>query len=261
MLFNTFSPYAAERQLLDAVQSFQSRGVTDLVLDLRYNGGGLLAIASQLSYMVAGPVRTAGRVFERLQFNAAAGNRNPVTGELNTPSPFQSSALGFSVTNGTPLPNLNLARVTVLSTNETCSASEAVINALRGIGVEVVLIGSSTCGKPYGFYPTDNCGTTYYTLQFQGANDVGFADYADGFIPANSTQTFGVRLPGCAVADDFTRELGDPGEALLGTCPAQPGSSQARVAASSSVDVVAPLEEPIRDPLSVNRDMTWPGRN
>ena len=58
------------------------------------------------------------------------------------------------------------------------------MNGLRGVGVEVIQIGSTTCGKPYGFYPTDNCGTTYFTIQFKGVNDAGFGDYSDGFSPA-----------------------------------------------------------------------------
>ena len=50
----------------------------------------------------------------------------------------------------------------------------------------MVQIGSTTCGKPYGFYPEDNCGTTYFSIQFQGVNAKGFGDYPDGFTPANS---------------------------------------------------------------------------
>ena len=55
----------------------------------------------------------------------------------------------------------------------------AVINGLRGVNVEVYVIGSTTCGKPYGFYPTDNCGTTYFSIQFRGVNALGFGDYTD----------------------------------------------------------------------------------
>ncbi|MEO1359914.1 MAG: peptidase, partial [Pseudomonadota bacterium] len=123
---------------------------------------------------------------------------------------------------------LDLNRVFILATEDTCSASEAVINGLRGIDVEVVLIGDTTCGKPYGFFPQDNCGTTFYTIQFQGANDKGFGDFADGFIPANSSASFGISVPGCQASDDFTKVLGDETEGLLaaalqyrtaGTCP------------------------------------------
>jgi hypothetical protein len=72
ILLNTFSPFSSEKGLVDAIAALKTQGVNDVVLDLRYNGGGLLAVASQLSYMVAGPSRTTGHVFERLQFNAAA---------------------------------------------------------------------------------------------------------------------------------------------------------------------------------------------
>ena len=270
ILFNTFSPFASEQEIYNAMLQMQTAGVSDLVLDLRYNGGGLLAVASQLSYMVAGNAATQNRIFERLRFNAAAGNRNPVTGETNNAIPFYSTGVGFSVADGTPLPTLNLPRVFVLSTSSTCSASEAVVNGLRGIGVEVVLIGNTTCGKPFGFYPTDNCGETYYTIQFQGVNNAGFGDYADGFIPNNSPASFGVRLPGCQVNDDFTRELGDENEALLAAalsyrgslaCPAVPptvttavGSASGSAAFGGGISV----RPPSPSTLDTNRDMTMP---
>jgi hypothetical protein len=88
------------------------------------------------------------------------------------------------------------------------------MNGLRGAGVEVIQIGSTTCGKPYGFYPTDNCGTTYFTVQFRGVNDQGFGDYPEGFQPAAVDDGM-ARIQGCAVADDFTQALGDPDENRL----------------------------------------------
>ena len=243
ILFNTFSPNASEEAIADAITLLDNANVTDLVLDLRYNGGGLLAVASQLSYMIAGPSRTSGRTFELLQFNGKSGNRNPVTGEVNSPIPFFDSGLGFSLVNGAALNDLDLPRVFILSTEGTCSASEAVINALNGIDVEVVLIGDTTCGKPFGFYPTDNCGETYFTIQFQGVNDKGFGAYTDGFIPGNSVAAFGERQPGCQVADDLSEELGDPNEALLaaalqfredGTCPTPLATAVGNAAAQSA---------------------------
>jgi hypothetical protein len=119
MLLNTFSPFSSEKAIADAMAAFKAQGVSDLVLDLRYNGGGLLAVASQLAYQIAGNTRTSGRVFERLQFNAAAGSNNPVTGGANTPTPFYSTGLGFSVANGSPLQSLDLPRVYVLTTGST----------------------------------------------------------------------------------------------------------------------------------------------
>jgi len=264
ILFNTFSPFASESEIVDAIAAMSAAGVSDLVLDLRYNGGGLLAVASQLSYMTAGAARTAGRDFERLRFNASAGNRDPVTGQINTPVPFYSQTLGFSKPQGQPLPTLNLGRVYVLTTSRTCSASESVINALRGVNVEVVIIGSTTCGKPFGFYPTSNCGETYYSVQFQGVNDIGFGDYADGFAAVNSANAFAVKAPGCAVADTFFHELGDPQELLLktaleyrqfGACPSPSAVGPGALAAGDP-----PLLDNAPGVFDSNRDMRMPGR-
>ncbi len=206
----------AEAALVAAVEDFATAGVTDLILDLRYNGGGFLDIANQISYMIAGPSAASGRVFDETQFNDKYPTINPVTGQALAPTPFHEVTQGFSLSPGTPLPSINLNRVFILSSAETCSASEAIINGLRGINVEVILIGETTCGKPYGFYPTDNCGTTYFTIQFRGINAQGFGDYADGFIPSeNPVETVDVR--GCEVADDYSRALGDPTEARLST--------------------------------------------
>ncbi|GAB5454133.1 MAG: S41 family peptidase [Henriciella sp.] len=269
ILFNTFSPRSSEESIASAISDMSNEGVTDLVLDLRYNGGGLLAVASQLAYMIAGPTRTDGRTFELLEFNSNAGNFNPVTGEFNGPIPFYNTGLGFSLANGTPLDNLNLNRVFILSTGGTCSASEAVLNGLRGIDVEIVLIGDVTCGKPYGFYPTDNCGETYYTIQFRGLNDKGFGDYSDGFVPNNSTFGFGERVSGCVVADDLSNELGDPSEGLLaaaldyrenGTCPAVTTKVSEEVVTSKvGMDEVATTAlSSQEDFVSRNRDMSMP---
>jgi len=159
--------------------------------------------------MIAGPNAPAGRIFETLSFNDKHPATNPVTGEPIEPIPFFNTDR-----NGASLPSLDLSRVFVLTGPGTCSASESIMNSLRGIDVEVIQVGSTTCGKPYGFYPTDNCGTTYFTIQFRGENDKGFGDYSDGFSPQNaSLQT--TPLPGCQVADDFSNALGDPQESRL----------------------------------------------
>jgi C-terminal processing protease CtpA/Prc len=226
--FNTFIRTAQE-DLIGAFDQFVEENVTELVIDLRYNGGGLLALASQMSYMVAGPSQTNNATFETLRFNDKNPNTNPVTGGTIRPTPFYSNEIDYNagILTDNVLPSLSLTRVYVITTGATCSASEAVMNALSGIDVEVVQIGSTTCGKPYGFYPTDNCGETYFTIQFQGVNNKGFGDYADGFMPT-TTPNFDFELPGCDVDDDFTRALGDPQEGMLaaalqyaetGTCP------------------------------------------
>ncbi|GGK01889.1 peptidase S41 [Alloalcanivorax dieselolei] len=215
MLFNDHIA-TAEKALLEAVEQLQQgNDIDELVLDLRYNGGGYLALASQLSYMIAGPARTAGQAFEISRFNDQHPQINPVTDQPLTPTPFYHTTLGFSVPASEPLPNLNLSRVFVLTGATTCSASESIINGLRGVDVEVIQIGDRTCGKPYGFYPTDNCGTTYFTIQFQGVNAKGFGDYPDGFVPGADDGQAGVQ--GCQVADDYDHDLGDINEARLAT--------------------------------------------
>ncbi len=201
----------AEPGLISAISSF--KGVDDLVIDMRYNGGGYLAISDELAYMVAGPKQTSGKYFERLAFNDKHPTNDPVTGALLTPIPFVSNAQGF--TSSSPptlaLPSLALPRVFILTGPGTCSASESVINGLMGAGVQVIQIGGTTCGKPYGFYPQDDCGTTYFSIQFQGFNFNGFGDYGDGFVPNGG----GSNPVGCKVADDWGHQLGDPAEGLL----------------------------------------------
>lgn len=223
----------AELALINAIQSLSQQGVNDLVIDLRYNGGGYLDIASELGYMIAGNA-TLNRTFELLQFNDKYPNVNPVTGQTIRPIPFHTRAQGFSAPENQPLPTLgdSLNRVFLLTGSGTCSASEALINGLRGINFDVIQIGATTCGKPYGYYPTPNCGSTYFTVQFKGVNAAGFGDYPDGFTPSVGGDLGATEVTGCSVADDFNHALGDPAEARLaaalyyrdnGSCPPELG--------------------------------------
>lgn len=230
ILFTTFGTSTAEEQIANAFTDMKVEGINDLVLDLRYNGGGFLAIASQIAYMIAGDAQTNNAFFENLTFNDKNPTTNPVTGETLRPTPFYKESLGFNdaFPEGSALDTVDLPRVFILSTDNTCSASEAVINGLRGIDVEVVLIGTKTCGKPFGFYATDNCGETYFTVQFKGVNNKGFGDYTDGFTPNNDSSIVGEKISGCIADDDFSDQLGDVSENMLstalsyranGTCP------------------------------------------
>ena len=238
----------AEGWLYDAVTDMVNAQVDDLILDLRYNGGGYLDIASELAYMIGNTTLTSGQTFEKLVFNSKHPSTNPVTGEPIAPTPFLSRSQGFdpSLPDNTVLPTLNLTRVYIITGSGTCSASESIINSLRGVGVEVFVIGSTTCGKPYGFYPTDNCGTTYFSIQFRGENAANFGDYTDGFSPANTTANIGTTVPGCSVADDFTHDLFDPAERrtaaalafraannVASACPAASGASDPRLTKAS----------------------------
>lgn len=228
----------AEPELISAINDLKSKGVTDLILDLRYDGGGYLALASELSYMIAGPNQTAGETFEVQQFNNQYPTTNPVTGQPISPTPFYSTTQLSSTSQS--LPTLNLTRVAVITGQDTCSASESIINGLQGVGVTVYQIGSTTCGKPYGFYPQDNCGTTYFSIEFQGVNAKGFGSYGDGFSPANTNPMVGVSVPGCSVADDFSHALGDPSEGRIAAALAYLANPQPSTCPSPPTGLAAP---------------------
>ncbi|ELX12019.1 peptidase S41 family protein [Janthinobacterium sp. HH01] len=198
LTFNAHNP-PAERQLYQAMNKLQAAGVADLVLDMRYNGGGLLSIASELAYMIAGPAATDGKTFLKYSTN---GRLRPIRPISFIPSMTEISA-EQPLPVVTPLPHLDLKRVTILTSAGTCSASEALINGLRGIDIDVTLVGGQTCGKPYAFLPISNCGTTYFMVQYKGFNHKGQSDFEDGFAPA------------CGSADDLGRDLGDPTEGML----------------------------------------------
>ncbi|MES2354950.1 MAG: S41 family peptidase [Pseudomonadota bacterium] len=240
MLFNDHLA-TAEGQLVNAVDTLHTAGITDLILDIRYNSGGYLDIASELAYMIAGPVVTNGKTFERPIFN----DKTPLASSIFSVIPFLSTTQGLdsTVPSNQALPHLGLTRVFMITGPNTCSASEAIINGLRGIGVQVVLIGETTCGKPYGFFPKDNCGTTYFAIESQGLNDQGFGDYAEGFTPT------------CNVADDFSHELGDESEGRLAAALAyqKSGSCSARTLRAESTRTSNAKVQMFKSPLRTNR--------
>ncbi|MDX3774608.1 S41 family peptidase [Chromatiaceae bacterium AAb-1] len=238
----------AQDQLINAVQQFKNENISELVIDLRYNGGGLLALASQLGYMVAGPNTIQGRIFEQMQFNDKTPSPNP--------TPFYDRKINYEANRltSTPLPTLELPRVFVLTTDATCSASEAFVNGLRGVDLEVIQIGGKTCGKPYGFYPEDNCGTTYFTIQFSGINAKGFGDYPDGFTPKTSPQ-FAADIKGCPVEDDLSHALGNSNEAMLNTALHYINNGQCPVVATGLMARTLQTDA-ISDGLAINTEDT-----
>ena len=198
LLFNDHSE-GAQDKLIAAVRGLQSQGLQELVLDMRYNSGGYLYVAQSLASMVSSASAT-GRIFESLRYN---DKRNAAT-TAGTYT-FTNAALYGESTypSGTVLPKLNLRRVYMLTSSGTCSASESVINGLRGVDVEVILVGGATCGKPFGFTRKDNCNRAYYPIEFQGTNAKGFGDYSAGFAPT------------CNANDDLDRRLGQADEGQL----------------------------------------------
>lgn len=209
VVFNEFKQ-GAQDKLVAAFQDFRAGNVQDLVLDLRYNPGGYLYIAQALGAMVAGP-SIDGKVYEQLLYS----NKRQFANETMYFSTAVTSPESVYPA-GTPLPQLDLPRLYVLTSQLTCSASESLVNSLRGIGVQVILVGDRTCGKPYGFHRKDNCGQAYFPIEFKVANAIGTSDYTSGF-PVQ-----------CRVAENPAKPLGDATEPLLaaalrhidtGSCP------------------------------------------
>ncbi|MYB26886.1 MAG: peptidase [Candidatus Dadabacteria bacterium] len=236
MLFNAHNDPAAQ-PLISAGNTFRrGRGINDLVLDLRYNNGGFTYIAQIITSIIAGSAGN-GKNFAIFEYNDKTDNRS---------APFAGA---FRDENGTVhrLPYLDLPRLFVLTSPSTCSASELIINSLRGIDIDVILVGSTTCGKYHGFVSTDNCGTTYSTIQLRVVNNKGVADYDDGFSPT------------CSVADnDYDHQLGDSEESLLKTalayqaddaCPSS-SSAQVREAATKSSQEESLSIDPVPSPYS-----------
>lgn len=252
LAYNNFAAPVGEVQLADAFKRFAAAGVTDLVVDLRYNGGGFIDIAAQLGYMVAGQAQSSGKVFETLAFNDKRSAENTSIGFVDSISNF----FGNSARAGEPLSALNLRRVAVLTTGSTCSASEAFISALRGIDIDVVLVGGTTCGKPYGFTQANNCTLAFFGLEFEGRNNQGSVTPVSG-IPAN-----------CAAVDDLDHALGDPAEGMLatalayrlaGSCPAPANAAASGTFAplAAGAPTTNSMVAGVRNPGALNADMEF----
>ncbi|MEE9332548.1 MAG: S41 family peptidase [Granulosicoccaceae bacterium] len=166
-----------------AFDYFSSENINELVLDLRYNGGGRISVAGKLASQIGGNL-VQDKIFARFQYNARYANDNQVYIH-----PAQNNTL-------------DLSRVFVLTTDETCSASEMVINGLRPF-VEVITVGGTSCGKPYGTNGVERCGKVMQALRVSFVNADGVGDYYDGI----NTD--------CPTNDNLNDTLGSPTEALF----------------------------------------------
>ncbi|WP_194755939.1 S41 family peptidase [Aliidiomarina indica] len=175
-----------QRSEVDLNNAFdQLIGVDELVIDLRYNSGGLVRVANQLASQAAWNT-VENEVFVTFQYN----------------DNFNDQDVLFNL--GPGIERLNVNRVYVLTTQQSCSSSELVINSLDP-HIEVVTIGAPTCGKPVGQQPTQICDKIIYAITFQTVNSAGFGDYFDG-LPVT-----------CAASDTIVGDWGDSGDPLLAT--------------------------------------------
>jgi C-terminal processing protease CtpA/Prc len=181
LMFTTFV-LPGEDELKRAFADFRDRGVQRLVIDLRYNGGGLLRTAALL-----------GSLIEK----TAAGQPLIIETYNDRHSDFNRERLMFEAEEG-----ISATHVVFLVTGRTASASEQVINGLLPY-VKVDVVGSRTLGKPVGADSWEHCGYAIAPITFHSLNADGAGDYFGGIAPL------------CEAPDDLLHRLGDPEEAQL----------------------------------------------
>jgi carboxyl-terminal processing protease len=218
IVFNSFTSDANADPKLDAAFNyFQTQGITDLVVDLRYNGGGFVSTAEYLDNLIVPAAKTGTTMYsyyfndilisgqQKLLFNQV--RRDAATNQLYNYGQFSYTVAG-NTTKFTKKGPLALSRVFFIVTGSTASASELTINNLRP-HMDVQLIGTTTYGKPVGFFDIDINKYQMYIPEFETKNASGQGGYYTGMVPGSST------YPGVNDYDDVTKDFGDPTEALL----------------------------------------------
>jgi carboxyl-terminal processing protease len=184
LAFESFiAPSVAE---LDAVFSnFSAEGIDDLIVDLRYNGGGRVNVALEMANRIAGDI-ASGSVFARFEHNDLLASFDTV---------FTLENAGYS---------FGFNRLFFITAGGTASASEMIINGLGAL-LPVYLVGEKTYGKPVGMYAfeSENYDYVFVPICFKTSNADNVGDYYDG-IPVNSE-----------VPDDLLHALGDIQESCL----------------------------------------------
>jgi carboxyl-terminal processing protease len=188
-------------ELNEAFAYFKAQGVTNLILDFRYNGGGLVSVAEYLGDLLLGNV-VPGQVFYQMIFNDKHSNEN---------------STGFVAQDASSLPDLE--RVVYITTGGTASASELILNGTLAFApqVQTASVGATSYGKPVGSYGFSFCDQVLRPTTFRVANAQSSSDYFDGFTPT------------CAADDNLDYAFGDDAEDSLsaalgwidtGACPA-----------------------------------------
>jgi carboxyl-terminal processing protease len=222
IVFNSFtSPTNANTKLNEAFSEFATQGVTDLVVDLRYNGGGYVSTAEYLTNLIA-PAAKNGTPMYYTYFNDKLTNgkasilKNQVRKDANGTynySQFDYSVAGNVVNftkTGIPVTLNLLTKVFFIVTGSTASASELTINNIRAIKtLDVNLIGTTSYGKPVGFFDIDINKYQMYIPEFETKNSDTKGGYYAGMKPGSA------EYKGAEDRDDVTKDFGDPTEGLL----------------------------------------------
>ena len=167
---------------------FKQANISDLIIDLRYNGGGSIAVASTLLDNITNQYAGQRQVY--LDWNA--NNK-----DKNTKYSFDEVEAN----------DLNMQRVFFLVTKKSASASELVISALKPYLGEanVITIGTNTHGKNVGMSGQSYGNDYYFLINFFVKNN------------ANVTTSFEGIPPTCEANDDISHDFGDPQESMLKT--------------------------------------------
>lgn len=227
IVFNSFTNNASAA-LNAAFASFATQGVTELVVDLRYNGGGYVSTATQIVNLAAPASQTGNTMFTSYynsylqsittaQRKASVLAHQPLLDDAGKLQTFTSGVNGKYATyadlNYSPTAadniekfeksgSLALNRIYFLVTGSTASASELTINSLKPV-MDVKLIGSTTYGKPVGFFPVRIEKLDMYIPEFETKNQKGVGGYYSGLTVDKSTP------------EDLTKAFGDETETLL----------------------------------------------
>ncbi len=175
------------KELNSVFDDFSSKGVTDLILDLRYNGGGTLDCADSLVAMLAGKPNK-DKVYNTLTYN----DKHIRTG--------YQSIIGLKSN------SVHLDKLVVITTSSTASASELVISGLKPY-MNIKLIGSTTHGKPVGMNIEGDTkiNIAVAPISFRNVNSQGYSDYFEGIpvdfaVKDNVTQDWGIPTDACLTA-------------------------------------------------------------
>ncbi|MGA9582170.1 MAG: S41 family peptidase [Allosphingosinicella sp.] len=179
----------ADPALRSAFAGFKAAGVTDIIVDVRYNGGGLVSIAELIGDLM-GANRSTSDVFSFTTFR-------PEKSSYNETRFFQPQPQSIAPT-----------RIAFIGTGGSASASEMIINAfIPYYGNKEALVGTNTYGKPVGQIALDQtaCDDRLRVVAFKVENADRQGDYYNGLASTVKAS--------CAAGDDITRPLGDPQEA------------------------------------------------
>ena len=245
LMYNGFVE-SFDQNLNTVFAGFKSDNITDLVIDLRYNGGGLLSSCAYLAGMVSG--QFTGEIFAQNIYNSKLMKYY----ESRNDTDWMKYLFVNEMIDGTPINSLNLNKVYILTSLRSASASELLINGLAS-HIQVVQIGDTTYGKNVGSITVydyiDNNRTKNpdhtFALQpiiFKVANSAGFSDYSDGLTPD----------AGLLLKEDIANMgvLGEVKEPLLAIAIGQINGTSARSAIKTPE---FPIDNAIEDPKMLSR--------